>query len=178
MTDTDTTVLDRLDQIVARLEALGLAVPAVPRAALDPDGTPGHVAAGELIESAWGNAVVDQLDDHERLKVDTGWTALTIVSGITGNLSYRRVGSSCTLLIACTRNGANLGDVTVNLGTIAEVAGRPTATIPGVARIGNPVGTCRINVAAGTGLISLLNLSVNDTGIIWGSVSWLVALPA
>jgi hypothetical protein len=34
-------------------------VVAAPAAAVDPGGWPGHVVADELIESAWGNAVVD-----------------------------------------------------------------------------------------------------------------------
>jgi len=59
MTDAAIT-LARLEAVVARLEALG-AGPALaaPFATVNPDGTPGHVAADELIESAWGNATSD-----------------------------------------------------------------------------------------------------------------------
>jgi hypothetical protein len=58
--------VEQLDAIVRRLEviqsALGITDLAVtPRAPVDPDGFPAHVAAGELIESAWGNATVDTL---------------------------------------------------------------------------------------------------------------------
>lgn len=59
---TDQQTIDRLDALVTRLEALGIPdVEASPRAPVNPDGSPGNVAAGELIESAWGNAVVDTL---------------------------------------------------------------------------------------------------------------------
>ena len=59
---SDTATIDRLDAIVARLEALGLMPPpAIGLAAVDPDGFPGNVAAGELIESAWGNAVANSM---------------------------------------------------------------------------------------------------------------------
>lgn len=52
--------LDRLELLVSRLEQLGIS--AAPRAPVDPDGTPGTVATGELIESAWGNSVVANID--------------------------------------------------------------------------------------------------------------------
>ena len=45
--------------LLARIEALEARdSPEIsPQVAVNPDGTPGTVAAGELIESAWGNAV-------------------------------------------------------------------------------------------------------------------------
>lgn len=50
--------LGRLDAVIARLESLaGPAMPS-PLAATDANGFPGPVAPDELIESAWGNAVV------------------------------------------------------------------------------------------------------------------------
>lgn len=53
--------LDRLGDLVARLEALGITPPPTAgTASVNPDGSPGHVAPGELIESAWGNAVADE----------------------------------------------------------------------------------------------------------------------
>lgn len=62
MTDTRTD-LDLEALIDARLAAMGLVVPAPsPQVAQDPDGTPGNVASGELIESAWGNAVTSNVD--------------------------------------------------------------------------------------------------------------------
>lgn len=61
MTKQDNT-LARLDEIVARLDALGIvAPPSGTPASVNPDGSPGHVAPGELIESAWGNAVSDSV---------------------------------------------------------------------------------------------------------------------
>jgi hypothetical protein len=63
----------RLRTLVAELDRL-LASPA-PLAATDPDGFPAHVASGELIESAWGNAVVDRL--HRSHEVDAGFTTGT-----------------------------------------------------------------------------------------------------
>lgn len=53
-------LIARVDQIVAALEQIA-PPPQVTPAALDANGNPGHVAAGELIESAWGNATVDRI---------------------------------------------------------------------------------------------------------------------
>ena len=66
MTDT-AELVERLEGVVARLEAAGLIAPPgpAPLAAVNPDGTPGNVAAGELIESAWGNAVADTIGQHQ-----------------------------------------------------------------------------------------------------------------
>lgn len=52
-----------LEVFAERLTALEqlLTAPVVAPLSVNPDGTPGHVAAGELIESAWGNAVSDTL---------------------------------------------------------------------------------------------------------------------
>jgi len=60
MSNDETATLDEVRALVARLDQL-LTGAVTPFAAVNPDGTPGHVAAGELIESAWGNAVVDSL---------------------------------------------------------------------------------------------------------------------
>jgi len=58
-----TTELDRLEALVARLErAGGRSLGPSQRVATNPDGTPGNVVPGELIESAWGNAVADTLN--------------------------------------------------------------------------------------------------------------------
>lgn len=72
-----TTVVDadRLRSLVVALETL-LGDGAVSAAAVNPDGTPGHVAAGELIESAWGNAVVDTLTMLRGVGVYTGTFAV------------------------------------------------------------------------------------------------------
>jgi hypothetical protein len=59
MTKADERIT-RLEAVLERLEALGLSGPVVNPASINPDGSPGHVAAGELIESAWGNAVSDE----------------------------------------------------------------------------------------------------------------------
>ena len=65
MSDTTEDLLARFEAVVARLEELG--GPGISlAAATNPDGTPANVAAGELIESAWGNAVADTI---ERLKI-------------------------------------------------------------------------------------------------------------
>lgn len=58
MTDTLTN-LDRIEDLVRRLERLGINPAGLfpdQRAAIDAYNNPGYVAAGELIESAWGNA--------------------------------------------------------------------------------------------------------------------------
>jgi hypothetical protein len=52
--------LARLDAVVAQLERLGLVAPPEVEAFAAGD-LPPHVAAGELITSAWGNAVVDEV---------------------------------------------------------------------------------------------------------------------
>ena len=54
-TKTDERIA-RLEAALDRLEALGLTGPAPSPAVVDPDGYPGGVTAGEIIESAWGNA--------------------------------------------------------------------------------------------------------------------------
>lgn len=63
MTLTDTPNIDRLAALVTRLERLGVTLGTDARVAVNPDGTPGNVATGELIESAWGNAVADRISD-------------------------------------------------------------------------------------------------------------------
>jgi hypothetical protein len=63
------TDVDRLRALVAELDRLLAAGPSQ-LAAVNPDGTPGHVAANELIESAWGNAVVDTIERRPK-----GWLA-------------------------------------------------------------------------------------------------------
>jgi hypothetical protein len=60
MTTKTDAMMERLDAIVAQLEAL-TGPPGVPTTHLDASGNPGLVAAGELIESAWGNAVVTRV---------------------------------------------------------------------------------------------------------------------
>ena len=71
--------LAELRQLVTRLDRL-LAVPSPGPASINPDGTPGNVAPGDLIESAWGNAVVYQLG-WATTRVETrGGTAHTITS--------------------------------------------------------------------------------------------------
>jgi len=61
MSETDTaaplTVAEAMAQVATILDGLR-ALEAAPAAAVTADGYPGNVAAGELIESAWGNAVV------------------------------------------------------------------------------------------------------------------------
>jgi len=56
VTDVDR---DRLRALVAELDTL--LSPGVSPATVNPDGTPGLVAAGELIEAAWGNAVANTI---------------------------------------------------------------------------------------------------------------------
>lgn len=58
MTTTNDELLARLDVIEAALTSLG--GPAL-LAATDSSGNPSTVAAGQLIESAWGNAVIDRI---------------------------------------------------------------------------------------------------------------------
>ena len=54
------TDIDRLEAVLARLEEMaGPEIDA--QVAVNPDGTPGAVASGELIESAWGNATATSI---------------------------------------------------------------------------------------------------------------------
>lgn len=87
MTDTDTAVA-RLEAVLDRLERLGL-VPPVPgqTAATDPDGYPAAVVSGELIEAAWGNAVVDKLRNHyEQLANSFVQSGTAVLGASAGNL--------------------------------------------------------------------------------------------
>lgn len=73
MTITDDDMAFLIDNAVHRaLTAAGIDTPPpvapVATAAVDPDGYPGAVAAGELVQSAWGNATVNTLR-----KVSTTW---------------------------------------------------------------------------------------------------------
>lgn len=61
MTKETDTRLARLEEAIGRLEHLGSTQPVPSPLAVNPDGTPGHVAPGELIESAWGNSVSDSI---------------------------------------------------------------------------------------------------------------------
>lgn len=89
MTDTDTTLADLEALVDARLAALGVVPMAEPRAAVDPNGTPGLVVSGELIESAWGNAVTNNVDGLVRFMGQTtapyvgGWAPAWPVGGAT-----------------------------------------------------------------------------------------------
>ena len=63
MTTKTDAMLTRLDRVLEQLEALGLTAPpptATP-ASVNANGTPGPVAAGELIEAAWGNATANSI---------------------------------------------------------------------------------------------------------------------
>lgn len=108
MTDT----LERLESIVSRLEALGLA-PGVDLAAINSDGSPGTVAAGELIESQWGNATantIGKLKTTQRYAAALSLPLVTVDTGgtfVSGALSiptapYRRivVVTACVLITA------------------------------------------------------------------------------
>lgn len=71
-----------LAALVARLEAVtavlqaGGALPDTPtqQAGANPDGTPANVAAGELIEAAWGNATANTIKTYKP-RWDSLWTA-------------------------------------------------------------------------------------------------------
>lgn len=65
-------------------DAFGTDLEVAPAAAVDPSGFPGHVAPDELIESAWGNAVVDHLKF-----VTSG--ALEVAPALTGSAAGWRV---------------------------------------------------------------------------------------
>jgi hypothetical protein len=134
-------------------------------------------APGSPIRSDWPQQITHYaVDNITRLEADTGWVNLAIVTGMTGNLLFRRIGALVTVVVSLTRSGANLGNVTSTFGTITEVASRPSATIPGALVVNNPQGVARLNVLP-TGAITALNLSVNDTGVIQGSAAYLVQLP-
>ena len=62
MSDATTDLLARFEQIVARLEQQAGGPTAGTFAAVGADGYPEPVAAGELIEAAWGTAVSTKLD--------------------------------------------------------------------------------------------------------------------
>ena len=59
MSAMDSLDPDRVEQLIARLEAM-LGEQVTPTA-VNPDGTPGNVVAGELIDAAWGNSVANTI---------------------------------------------------------------------------------------------------------------------
>jgi hypothetical protein len=61
MTTRTDTILERLDAITAQLDALESHPPAPATQLVDPYGNPAMVAAGDLIEAAWGNAVAGRV---------------------------------------------------------------------------------------------------------------------
>jgi hypothetical protein len=102
MTITDPDVdRARLRALVDQLDAL-LGPGVDPQLAANPDGTPGNVAAGELIESAWGNATantIGKLKSAQRYQAALSFPATVVdTSGgwISGNVTipsapYRRL---------------------------------------------------------------------------------------
>lgn len=86
---TDLAVVDRLarlEDLVGRLEAVAGLVEVTP-AAVNPDGTPGPVAAGELIQASWGNAVVDTLNRRVGVGLFLG-TNLSVPVGSNPAIAY------------------------------------------------------------------------------------------
>ena len=62
--------LARIEDAIARLETLGLTTPGTPTtSSVNPDGSPGPVAPGELIESAWGNATSNSITERRKLGI-------------------------------------------------------------------------------------------------------------
>lgn len=160
MTDVD---LARWESLVSRLEALVPGAP-VPLGGVDPDGFPSHVAAGELIESAWGNAVVDKLRAMQPATppyyvaaggndaLPTGLTNITWPT-VTGTaFTY----DSANKRLVCVQAGQYVlsAFVLANAGTVADV------------RIGVGGGTPMTYVApttGGAGTIAVVRtLNVND----------------
>jgi hypothetical protein len=81
----------RIDELVRRLDVLAAHLgvsdlAALPRAATNPDGSPGSVAAGELIESAWGNAVATWL--NRRTGCGLQQTGQSIPNGATVDVTW------------------------------------------------------------------------------------------
>lgn len=92
MTDPN-ELADRLEAVLDRLDRLGLAGPTpTPTTAVDPDGYPGVVVSGELVEAAWGNAVVAKLRDHfDQLGIEwmqSGNVVLTSISSGVFRIDY------------------------------------------------------------------------------------------
>lgn len=102
MTTPDADRLATLEAHVAALTALvrGDAV-AAPRAAGD---LPPHVAAGELVESAWGNAVVDALTVDRTNGRDVAWSIPQVSAGAAGTYDLTPVvgGPAATLTYPAT----------------------------------------------------------------------------
>ena len=164
---SDTSTLERLEAIVARLEKLGLApaeLAVAPLAAVDPDGFPGHVAAGELIESAWGNATVDTL---HRLRDEQPMAHISAYTGPPVVLS------SSTWVVAQTGPAPSLTKPGVYLIMVAATV-YPTGGAsghcelrPGLDAAMLSVGAAgRAIVAAGTGalLVATATVTISTPG--------------
>jgi hypothetical protein len=104
----ETADLTEVRQLVRRMEQM-LATPGA-QAAVNPDGTPGNVASGALIESAWGNAVADsfkKLDSATKQGYGTiaGSTTVTPTGGravIPFGFSFK----SMPVCVVCNGNAA------------------------------------------------------------------------
>lgn len=137
---TDTANLDRIEDLVRRLERLGI-TPG-PSPAAGPDGFPVNVAPGELIESAWGNDVVFALD-----AVATYYYIL----GQLGRVDFKIIGEINVVSTDASGNGF----ITFPVGQ-----GFPTAAPAVMVQVMNPPPT---NLEIGTYAITTTNFSFYAT---------------
>jgi hypothetical protein len=117
--DTEVTPIATLDVLVAELtdvleraRAVQLGGPSA--AAVNPDGTPGNVVAGELIESAWGNSVANTFVARKLGQVSAGRPAdaAVPVNTWTWNFSlvYPAPGPGKLFVMAYSNMRAHAGD--------------------------------------------------------------------
>jgi hypothetical protein len=172
--------LDRLDDLVARLEALGVDAAAVEPLAMP---SPPHVAAGELIESAWGNTVVDAIGWLNTRRGVTAVGAPSIPAGTLQAVSWTTLsdaawGAGPTLIapggtiglymISCSVNGpaisTGFADAIVNINANKFMNYVPTGksgiTVNGLTALA-PADEISVQVYNPNGGAGFFNVSMN-----------------
>lgn len=141
MTKKDDETIARLEAIVERLQndigGVRFGADSEPLTAVGAGGYPGNVVAGELIEAAWGNAVVSSFAQHVRAAA---------IPGLSANQPLAQTAQYASLSVALQNNKAGSTAIIIATASIStSVAGSaaiisPAYTPPagGIVNFGNP----------------------------------------
>lgn len=117
---------------------------------------PPYVATGEVIESAWGNAVVDNLAE---VKDNSGNVQITVPTNYSGTFFVRRNFRSVWMVLNLTRTGANLSGTNQLFGFV-PVGYRPSASFGTTAIVSESNDTFRATInAAGEIFVNALTIA-------------------